>query len=75
MAGDINSLNLLATCISVFSLIVASKFHATPIVMSLMDYIAPSRQILVFSQFKEVSLYFRFDMLLHRNLSIKISSF
>ena len=63
MAGDINSLNM--PVISIFSLIVASKFHATPIVMSLMDYIAPSRQILVFSQFKEVSLYLRFDMLIH----------
>ncbi|CAH1791433.1 unnamed protein product [Owenia fusiformis] len=35
------------------SLIVASKFHPTPIVMDLIEYVAPSRPIVVFSQYKE----------------------
>ncbi|XP_052270875.1 tRNA (adenine(58)-N(1))-methyltransferase non-catalytic subunit TRM6-like isoform X2 [Dreissena polymorpha] len=34
-------------------LLVATKFHPTPIVLALVDLIAPSRQIVVFSQFKE----------------------
>ena len=35
-------------------LIIASKYHPTPIAMSLIDYVAPSRPIVVFSQYKEV---------------------
>ncbi|ELT95756.1 hypothetical protein CAPTEDRAFT_113381 [Capitella teleta] len=34
-------------------LIVATKFHPTPIVLSLLDFICPSRPIVVFSQYKE----------------------
>lgn len=34
-------------------LIVASKFYPTPILMALIDYVAPSRQVVVYSQFKE----------------------
>ncbi|KAL4239032.1 tRNA (adenine(58)-N(1))-methyltransferase non-catalytic subunit TRM6 [Mactra antiquata] len=34
-------------------LIVATKFHPTPIVLALVDYVNPSRQIVVYSQFKE----------------------
>ncbi|KAK3093402.1 hypothetical protein FSP39_015098, partial [Pinctada imbricata] len=38
---------------SIDCLIVASKFHPTPIVLALVDYMAPSRQVVVYSQFKE----------------------
>ncbi|XP_053402185.1 tRNA (adenine(58)-N(1))-methyltransferase non-catalytic subunit TRM6-like isoform X2 [Mercenaria mercenaria] len=34
-------------------LIVASKFYPTDILLALIDYVAPSRQVVVFSQFKE----------------------
>lgn len=34
-------------------LIVATKFYPTPIVLALIDYVAPSRQVVVYSQFKE----------------------
>ena len=34
----------------------ATKFHPTPIVMSLIDFIAPSRPIAIFCQYKEVSV-------------------
>ncbi|KAL5009005.1 hypothetical protein ScPMuIL_014586 [Solemya velum] len=34
-------------------LIIASKFHPTPIVMALIDFLAPSRPLVVYSQYKE----------------------
>jgi hypothetical protein len=35
-------------------LIVACKFHPTPIVLELLEYIAPCRPVVVYSQYKEV---------------------
>lgn len=37
-----------------YRLIVAAKLHPTPIVMSLIDFVRPSRPIVVFSPYKEV---------------------
>jgi len=36
------------------SLLVATKFHPTPIMLALLEHVAPSRPVVVFSQFKEV---------------------
>lgn len=39
-----------------FSLIIASKFNPTPLVTSLIEYVASSRPIVVYSQYQEVSI-------------------
>lgn len=36
------------------SLIVASRFHPTPLLLSLLDFVAPSRPFVVYCQYKEV---------------------
>lgn len=35
------------------SLIVASRFHPTPLLLSLLDFVAPSRPFVVYCQYKE----------------------
>lgn len=37
------------------SLIVASKFHPTPLLLSLLEFVAPSRPFVVYCQYKEVN--------------------
>ena len=47
---------LLLNAIFVFvRLIVACKYHPTPIVLNLIDLVAPSRPVVIFSQHKEVA--------------------
>lgn len=40
------------------SLIIASKFNPTPLVTTLIEYVAPSRPIVVYSQYQEVKVLF-----------------
>ncbi len=47
-------------------LVVASKLHPTDVVLSLLDYLLPSRPIIVFSAYKEVS--YKFILVHWRNL-------
>ena len=52
--------SLLFSQSSLPSLLIASRFHPEAILMHLLDYVAPSRPIVVYSQFQEVS-----DMSIH----------
>lgn len=50
-------------------LIVASRFHPTPLLLSLLDFVAPSRPFVVYCQYKEVILTWNGLEFLHLNIA------
>lgn len=51
------------------SLIVASRFHPTPLLLSLLDFVAPSRPFVVYCQYKEVILKWNGLQFLYLNIA------
>lgn len=54
------------------SLIVASRFHPTPLLLSLLDFVAPSRPFVVYCQYKEVILKQNGGEFLYLNIGSQI---